>query len=239
MKKSEVYIMAENKLSANEIYTLLVNEICYLKHLPGDVLSEHLLCQRFGLSRTPVRGVLQRLEHTGYVTINSKKGTTVTSIDFDIVSQMIYQRIAVETKVLMDFIKISNAYDLEVVNHLILESIKLRNSMDASPTDQQMMAFYDIDNNMHKVWYASTNKLYIWDMFVRENAHYSRFKALDMKNKHNYDELIAEHKALFDMIRNKDISGIEESVSAHLNGGVKRLGNRIFTDLSYLFVKKD
>ncbi|MBN1776659.1 MAG: GntR family transcriptional regulator [Clostridiales bacterium] len=231
--------MTENKLSTNEIYTLLVNEICYLKHLPGDVLSEHLLCQRFGLSRTPVRGVLQRLQQTGYVTISSNKGTTVTSIDFNIVSQMIYQRIAVETKVLIDFIKIGNAYDIEAVNHLILESIKLKDSMDISPTDQQMMEFYDIDNNMHKVWFSSTNKLYIWDMFVRQNAHYSRFKALDMKNKQNYDELIAEHKALFDLIRNKDITGIEESLSAHLNGGVKRLGNRIFTDLSYLFVKKD
>ena len=231
--------MTKNKLSINEIYTLLVNEICYLKHLPGDVLSEHLLCQRFGLSRTPVRSVLQRLEHTGYVTINSPKGTTVTTIDFDIVSQMIYQRIAVETKVLIDFIKIGNAYDIEAVNHLILESIKIKDSMDASPTDQQMMEFYDIDNNMHKVWFSSTNKLYIWNMFVRENAHYSRFKALDMKNQQNYDELIAEHKVLFNMIRNKDFAGIEESVSAHVNGGVKRLGNRIFTDLSYLFVKKD
>lgn len=238
-EEKEVQHMPDVKLSVDEIYNQLVDEICYLEYLPGDSMSEHLLCERFGISRTPIRAVLQRLAFTGHVQIHSKKGTIITPIDFDIVSQMIYQRIAVETKILIDFIKIGDAYDIEAVNHLILESIKVKESMDVSPSNQQMMQFYDIDNRMHKVWYASTHKLYLWDAFVRQNAHYCRFKALDMKNKHNYEELISEHETLFHMIRNKDLSGVEDAVAAHFNGGVKRLGNRIFTDLSYLFVTKD
>lgn len=46
----------------DELYHILEDEICSLKILPGEALSENQLCKRFGVSRTPIRSVLQRLE---------------------------------------------------------------------------------------------------------------------------------------------------------------------------------
>lgn len=46
----------------DELYHILEDEICTLKILPGEALSENQLCKRFGVSRTPIRSVLQRLE---------------------------------------------------------------------------------------------------------------------------------------------------------------------------------
>ena len=46
----------------DELYHILEDEICALKILPGEALSENQLCKRFGVSRTPIRSVLQRLE---------------------------------------------------------------------------------------------------------------------------------------------------------------------------------
>ena len=58
----------------DELYHILEDEICALKILPGEALSENQLCKRFGVSRTPIRSVLQRLEQNRFVQIIPCKG---------------------------------------------------------------------------------------------------------------------------------------------------------------------
>lgn len=80
---------------------------------PGDLLSEHSLCERFHVSRTPARSVLQRLQENGLVQIVPHKGSTVTRLNFDIINQCIYERLAVETMVMRDFIRTCTPLDVE------------------------------------------------------------------------------------------------------------------------------
>ena len=75
----------------DELYHILEDEICALKILPGEALSENQLCKRFGVSRTPIRSVLQRLEQNRFVQIIPCKGTIVTAIDTGVVDQLIFQ----------------------------------------------------------------------------------------------------------------------------------------------------
>ena len=53
--------MAE-QLHPEDIYQTLEYEIVTLKIKPGETISENQLCKRFGISRTPVRAALQRLD---------------------------------------------------------------------------------------------------------------------------------------------------------------------------------
>ena len=85
--------MAE-QLHPEDIYQTLEYEIVTLKIKPGETISENQLCKRFGISRTPVRAALQRLEQNGFVQIIPCKGTIVTPINLDIVDQIVYQRTA-------------------------------------------------------------------------------------------------------------------------------------------------
>lgn len=89
----------------DELYHILEDEICTLKILPGEALSENQLCKRFGVSRTPIRSVLQRLEQNRFVQIIPCKGTIVTAIDIGVVDQLIFQRVAVEGMVFRDFVQ--------------------------------------------------------------------------------------------------------------------------------------
>ncbi|MDO4484846.1 MAG: GntR family transcriptional regulator [Clostridia bacterium] len=79
----------------DRMYNQLAGEILRFEIKPGDTLSENQLCQRFGLSRTPVRSLLQRLQENGLVQIIPHKGSMVTRLDYDIVNQLIYERLAV------------------------------------------------------------------------------------------------------------------------------------------------
>ncbi|MEL7153734.1 MAG: GntR family transcriptional regulator, partial [Pseudomonadota bacterium] len=59
----------------------LRTEILTLAIQPGSDLDEAALSDRFGLSRTPLREVLQRLAGEGYVTQTRNRGAKVASMD--------------------------------------------------------------------------------------------------------------------------------------------------------------
>lgn len=63
------------------IYQQLRERICLLDYPPGTALSEGTLAEEFGVSRTPIRRVLQRLEFEGLVSISRGSGTIVTTVD--------------------------------------------------------------------------------------------------------------------------------------------------------------
>lgn len=65
----------------NRIYKTLRERISLLEYPPGTVLNEGLLSREFGVSRTPVRSVLQRLGYEGLVTTRNGIGTIVTESD--------------------------------------------------------------------------------------------------------------------------------------------------------------
>ena len=63
------------------IHAEVRKRICLLDFPPGTVLSEVALAEEFGVSRTPIRRVLQKLEFEGLVQIKNGVGTIVTDID--------------------------------------------------------------------------------------------------------------------------------------------------------------
>ena len=65
----------------DRIYKAVRERISLLQYPPGTALSEMEIAEEFGVSRTPVRRVLQRLDFEGLVSIKNGVGTIVTDID--------------------------------------------------------------------------------------------------------------------------------------------------------------
>jgi DNA-binding GntR family transcriptional regulator len=64
------------------IYQQVRDRICVLEYPPGMLLGEVALAKEFGVSRTPIRQVLQRLEFERLVETRNGVGTLVTGVDF-------------------------------------------------------------------------------------------------------------------------------------------------------------
>ena len=84
------------------IYETLKKEIVTLHLKPGSRIRENELSASFGVSRTPVRDVLKKLEENGLVRIQSKSGTYVTPIDLNTISEVLYLRAYTETEVMIE-----------------------------------------------------------------------------------------------------------------------------------------
>jgi DNA-binding GntR family transcriptional regulator len=63
----------------DEVYTRLGEAILDGQLAPGERLRDHELAERLGVSRTPVREALQRLERTGLVEVAPNRYTRVTT----------------------------------------------------------------------------------------------------------------------------------------------------------------
>lgn len=69
------------KMTPAAIYRVLRDRICLLDLEPGSRLPEEALAAEFGVSRTPIRQVLDRLEHERLVTQRVGSGATVAVVD--------------------------------------------------------------------------------------------------------------------------------------------------------------
>ena len=81
------------------LYEHLKMAILTMQLRPGDDLDEVALCEKFGLSRTPLREVFRALAGEGYIEIRSGRGARVSEMshttlrDFFLAAPMIYAAI--------------------------------------------------------------------------------------------------------------------------------------------------
>lgn len=219
----------ENALLCDDIYKILEDEIVSLKIRPGETLSENSLCKRFSVSRTPVRSVLQRLQQNRFVQIIPHKETIVTPIDLDIASQLIYQRVAVETMILRDFVKTCTPTDVARVRYA-MQLLEEAAADVAEPEHFDINNFLSKDLEMHKIWFRATNKMFLWETLIRPQPDYSRFIRLDIMGAKNVPDVLSDHEKMIEIIDSKDVDAIEGIMTHHLFGGVRRLGGQLFSE---------
>ncbi len=98
----------ETKKSTQEIYETLRDMIMDFDIMPGSRLTESQLADYFGVSRTPVRAVLQRLESEGQLTVKPKQGCFVRSLDMVQISHYYDVRVALENMSIDEVLKCKN-----------------------------------------------------------------------------------------------------------------------------------
>jgi DNA-binding GntR family transcriptional regulator len=81
---------------AEGVYAEIKDDIFEFRLMPGQRFSENELAARLGVSRTPVRQALYRLEHEGYIVVESKSGWTVRAFDFYTFEELYDVRLVLE-----------------------------------------------------------------------------------------------------------------------------------------------
>ena len=213
-----------------EIYAVLEREIIDLTLRPGSSLSENPLCARFGAPRSMIRVVLQRLQENGLVKIVPYKGTTVTRLNREIVDELIYERTAVEARVLRDFSPKCTPEQRALIRRQADAYAAL-----ARAKEIDYNKLYEADRLLHETWFAAMGKMYLWRTLQNAHADYSRFRMLDTMTSGGLDEVIADHQNIIAAIERCDLSAFEPLVERHLYGGIRRLGSKLTEEYADYF----
>lgn len=105
----------DNKKSTQDIYDTLRSMIMDFDIMPGSRMTESQLADYFGVSRTPIRAVLQRLESEGQLTIKPKQGCFVRSLDMVQISHYYDVRVALENMSIDEAIKQKNKEAIQML----------------------------------------------------------------------------------------------------------------------------
>ena len=212
------------------IYDVLEREIIDLTIRPGSSLSENPLCTRFGAPRSLIRVVLQKLQENGLVKIVPYKGTTVTRLNREIVEELIYERTAVEARVLRDFSPRCTPEQRALIRKRAAAYEAL-----AHAEHPDFNRLYEADRLLHETWFAAMGKMYLWRTLQNAHADYSRFRMLDTITSGGLAEVIADHRSLLDAIERCDLAAFEPLVEKHLYGGIRRLGSKLTKEYADYF----
>jgi DNA-binding GntR family transcriptional regulator len=82
---------------ADEVYDQLKRDVAEFRLVPGDRFTENEISERLGVSRTPVRQALFRLQQEGFVEVLFRAGWRVLPFDFEQFEQLYDLRMVLET----------------------------------------------------------------------------------------------------------------------------------------------
>lgn len=212
------------------VFDTLKQEILKLELKPGQSISENELCMRFDVSRTPVREALRRLQEQGFVHTIPYSGTYVTRLSLNNIREMIYMRVAVELMVIRDFMKIATPLLYEEVRHQIRCQELLIQETDFEPE-----AFYEMDAQMHAIWFQATQKTSLWEFIQAQQLHYTRFRMLDFVTETDFPRIVKEHTNLLKQMETGNEAEVETVLKKHLYISMTRMKNVIESEYKSYF----
>lgn len=132
------------RLRINAIYQTLRDRICFFEYPPGMVLKEIALAEEFGVSRTPIRQILQKLESERLVEIRDGVGTLVTGVDFKRLKDVYDLRLRIAEMIGEFFLRPALPKAIEDIGALIARAQQLREAPD-------IRTFWVVENDRHRL----------------------------------------------------------------------------------------
>ncbi len=215
------------------LYSAIAQEIIHFHWKPGDLITEKALCDRYGVPRPQIHSVLQHLQDHHLLTVVPHRGSIVSKLDMNVINQMIYERLAVETMVLRDFIAERTDEDVAAVQALYDTMRKSAERYHLSGFDAE--TFLRSDRAMHSYWFHQMRCDLIWEQLSRNQASYTRFCMLDINAGDNAETVLEEHGEMVRLIKKRSSDGLEDLLRRHLYGCVKRIGPLTYTTLQSYF----
>ena len=190
-------------------YRVLKENIMSLELKPGELLSESDLSEKLNISRTPIREVIMKLKGEHLIEVKPQAGTYVSLIDKDIIDEAIFMRRLLEKEVLKEA---CNEFSEEILMELEKNLFAQKLVLDKDGKENE---FHNLDKEFHRLIFIGCNKINIWESIMKISTHYNRMRLLS-ERKIDKALLVEQHEEMLSIIKNKDVSKINEYIDKHI-----------------------
>jgi DNA-binding GntR family transcriptional regulator len=174
---------------------------------PGAPLVESSVAEWCGVSRTPVREALTRLEQDGLV-IRGDRGLVVRERSPEEILDIYDVRIVLEETAARLAAERHTAFDLIRLERL------LRTGEEIDQSDPEALA--ESNREFHRaVWQAGRNES-LMDLLTRLNTHLVRYPITTLTYPGRWQQALAEHRQLVEAISKRDSVRAAEIARQHL-----------------------
>ena len=203
-------ITPKNNFEPNREYAfrMVKDNIINMEIKPGSLIGEQEIASQLGISRTPVHEAFLELSKSRILNILPQKGCSVSLIDYELIKESRFLRIAVETALIREACDV--ATDEAIQN--LYANIKLQQFY----LENDPPKFLDLDNEFHKNIYVACNKMQCFYMVGLMSLHFDRVRSLSLKTIKD-QKLVSDHKAIADAIAKHDKDAAEAAFAKHMS----------------------
>lgn len=191
------------------VYRVLLKNIIDLELPPGAAISENELSAALSVSRTPVREALIELSKIGLVEILPQRGSYISKIDYSVIEDCGFLRVALEKEVLRLVCEGIGADYLALLDENIE---KQRASVEASDP----VRFLELDNEFHQLLFASVGKERVYELLRQQTVHFDRLRTLTLKYL-PCEKNFKDHEDLIYTIKRRDYELANTVMIRHLS----------------------
>jgi len=175
----------------------------------GERLMEIQLAEDMGVSRTPVREAIRKLELEGFVVMLPRKGAYVADISIKDINEVFEIRTALDGLAAGLAAERITEGELEQLERLLVEIGK--------PIEQgDLELVVEIDTRFHDVLYKASRNDRLVGIIGNLRELFQRFRTISMAFPGRIKETVEEHKRLVEAISQRDVELAQRLAREHM-----------------------
>ncbi len=203
---------------ADQVFEKLENDIITGVYPRGEVLTELKLVEQLGVSRTPIREALRRLEQERLIT-DTSKGSLVLGITLEDLVDIMDIRRRIEGLAAYYTAKNLTPENLEVLR-------QISELQDFYYEKQDLEKLRQMDDRFHRTIYEFCGHAVIRDTLQPLHRKAQRYRRQSISLPERLKSSIGEHKAIFQAIASGDAELAEQLTTQHIENAKKNMLER-------------
>ena len=200
---------------ADQVFEHLETDILSGKYQKGESLTESKLSAELGVSRTPIREALKRLEQEHLIE-ESPKGMTVVGISKKDLDDIFKIRGALEGK----------AAEMSAKNHteeqlsIVREALEFQEFYLVKHDPDRIKS---MDSRFHETIYKMSGSTVFYDVLVPLHKKLLKYRKASVSESSRAEASVAEHRAIYEAIAARNGELASKLTIEHLNNAYKNM----------------
>ena len=180
---------------------------------PGERLMEIQLAQKLGVSRTPIREAIRKLELEGLVLMIPRRGAEVARISEKSLKDVLEVRRSLEELAIELACQRMTEEDMQALE-------EAQKAFKAAIDQGDAMKIAETDEAYHDVIYHSTRNKRLVQILNNLREQMYRYRVEYLKREEAYPQLIAEHAAIIEYISKGEKKAATDVMCKHIDNQV-------------------
>ena len=176
---------------------------------PGAKLNERELCEKLGVSRTPLREALKVLSTEGLVELLPNRGAVVATLTERMVREIFAVMGALEA--------LAGELACRNMTAAQLNEIRaLHYQMLAHHARGELAAYFRCNQDIHLAIVEASGNATLAASYRSLNAHVRRARYMANLSQARWDQAVAEHESILEALGNRDAAALQDLLKNHL-----------------------
>lgn len=178
--------------------------------VPGERLMEIQLAKKLGVSRTPIREAIRKLELEGLVTMVPRKGAEVAGITEKNLRDVLEVRRALEE------LAIELACE-RIHEDMVTELVAAERDFKDATAGSDAIKIARMDEKFHDIIFQATENDKLVQMLNNLREQMYRYRLEYIKDEKTRQILLAEHEEIINAIQSRQVSQAKSAIRSHID----------------------